>query len=146
MSVSHPFPLFDLRLRTARLELRLPTDDDLLQLLAVAREGIHDPADMPFNVPWTDLRGAAFDHSFLQYHWRVRSTFAPDDWSLGLMVLLDGEPVGSQGLEASGFAVRRSVDTGSWLGQRFQGRGIGTKMRAAVLHLAFAGLGAREAR
>ncbi len=35
--------------------------------------------------------------------------------------------------------------TGSWLGRRYQGRGIGTQMRAAVLHLAFGGLGAQQA-
>ena len=32
--MGHPWPLFDLRLRTPRLELRLPTDDDLLALAA----------------------------------------------------------------------------------------------------------------
>src|SRR5260221_13370270 len=35
--------------------------------------------------------------------------------------------------------------TGAWLGRRYQGRGIGTQMRAAVLHLAFGGLGAQQA-
>ena len=39
----------------------------------------------------------------------------------------------------------RSVATGSWLGLRHQGHGIGKEMRAAVLHFAFAGLGAIEA-
>ena len=43
------------------------------------------------------------------------------------------------------FAVRRQIHTGSWLGRRFQGRGIGTHTRAAVLELAFAGLGAHTA-
>jgi RimJ/RimL family protein N-acetyltransferase len=38
------------------------------------------------------------------------------------------------------------VDTGSWLGLAHQGRGYGTEMRAAVLHLAFEGLGAVDAR
>ncbi|MFJ9098041.1 GNAT family N-acetyltransferase [Streptomyces sp. NPDC102405] len=33
----------------------------------------------------------------------------------------------------------------SWLGARFQRQGIGTEMRAAVLHLAFVGLNALEA-
>ena len=36
----------------------------------------------------------------------------------------------------------KSVETGSWLGLRHQGQGIGKEMRAAVLHFAFAGLGA----
>jgi RimJ/RimL family protein N-acetyltransferase len=38
-----------------------------------------------------------------------------------------------------------TVGTFSWLGPGYRGRGLGTEMRAAVLHLAFAGLGAREA-
>jgi RimJ/RimL family protein N-acetyltransferase len=51
-----------------------------------------------------------------------------------------------QGLAAADFAVLREVRTGSWLGLTHQGKGIGTEMRAAVLHLAFAGLGALQAR
>ncbi|WP_225448092.1 GNAT family N-acetyltransferase [Streptacidiphilus sp. P02-A3a] len=56
-----------------------------------------------------------------------------------------GEPVGEQSMFARDFAVTRSVSTSSWLGLPFQGRGIGTELRAAVLHLAFAGLDAVEA-
>ena len=33
----------------------------------------------------------------------------------------------------------------SWLSTDVRGRGLGTEMRSALLHLAFAGLGAREA-
>ena len=40
------------------------------------------------------------------------------------------------------FAVHRTVHTGSWLGQAFQGRGLGKEMRSAVLGFAFDGLGA----
>jgi RimJ/RimL family protein N-acetyltransferase len=46
---------------------------------------------------------------------------------------------------ASDFAVKRQVGTGSWVGQAYQGHGIGKEMRAAILHLAFAGLGAQRA-
>jgi hypothetical protein len=34
-------PLWEIRLRTPRLELRLPTDDKLLELYRVAEAGIH---------------------------------------------------------------------------------------------------------
>lgn len=54
----------------------------------------------------------------------------------------DGEPMGLQDLGAEQFAVLREVHTGSWLGLPFQRRGYGKQMRAAVLHLAFAELGA----
>jgi RimJ/RimL family protein N-acetyltransferase len=46
---------------------------------------------------------------------------------------------------ATDFAVVREVGTGSWLGRQYQGQGIGTRMRAAVLALAFDGLGAQFA-
>ena len=53
--MAHPWPLFDLRLRTPRLELRVPADDDLLELAAIARAGLHDPDVHPFLVPWDEL-------------------------------------------------------------------------------------------
>jgi len=46
------------------------------------------------------------------------------------------------GISAENFAADRTVTTGSWLGATYQGRGIGTEMRVAVLELAFRGLGA----
>lgn len=60
-------------------------------------------------------------------------------------VEVGGEVVGTQAIGATGFAVRRTVGSGSWLGKAHQGRGLGREMRAAVLHLAFAGLGADRA-
>ena len=50
-----------------------------------------------------------------------------------------------QDLQAEHFRAVRSVETGSWLGREHQGRGLGREMREAILHLAFAGLGAEEA-
>ena len=58
----------------------------------------------------------------------------------------DGAIVGTQELLAEDFAGARSVSSGSWLTASAQGRGLGVEMRAAVLHLAFAGLGALEAQ
>jgi len=46
---------------------------------------------------------------------------------------------------ARSFSVRRTVVTASWMGRAYQGRGYGTEMRAAVLALAFEGLGAEVA-
>jgi RimJ/RimL family protein N-acetyltransferase len=140
--MGHPWPLFDLRLRTPRLELRLPTDDDLLALAAVARAGVHDLPGTPFLVPWDELPSPAFERQFLLHWWRVRGTWSRDDWTLGLAVLAEGRPIGVQDVTARDFAHRRTVLTGSWLGLEHQGRGYGTEMRAAVLWLAFEELGA----
>jgi RimJ/RimL family protein N-acetyltransferase len=144
--VSHPYwPLFDLRVRTPRLELRLPTEDEQIELVVVSDRGIHDPATMPFSQPWTDRPPPYRQRESLQYWWGARANWSPRDWRFPCAVFVDDQPVGVQELMATDFGPLRSVQTGSWLGLEYQGRGIGKEMRAAVLHLAFDELGAREA-
>lgn len=139
------WPLTGLRLRTPQLELRLPNETDLEALASLAVAGVHDDAVQPFAVAWTDVPPAERARSVLQYHWAQRGAWRPDKWSLDLAVLRDGVVVGTQGVSGADFARLREVSTGSWLGRRYHGLGIGTQMRAAVLHLAFAGLGASYA-
>jgi RimJ/RimL family protein N-acetyltransferase len=144
--VTHPlWPLFDLRLRTANVELRVPTDDDMAGLLTVAKEGVHPPDEMPFGYPWTDLSSPEFERGFVSFYWGRRATFSANEWTLPFAVVIDGEIVGVQDLNAKDFPVLRTVGTGSWLGQRFQGQGTGKLMRQAVLALAFDHLGAEVA-
>ncbi len=139
------WPLSGLRLRTPRLELRWPTLADLDALGSVAAEGVHDPAVQPFQVPWTDVPAEERARGTLQFHWSQWGSWAPADWSLNLVVDLGGAIVGTQGIGAKDFAIVREVGTGSWVGQKHHGQGIGTEMRAAVLYLAFEGLHARYA-
>src|SRR5262245_16853498 len=135
-------PLFDLRLRTPRLELRLPGEGELEQLREVALAGVHPPEFMPFTIAWTDEPELG---TFLEYHELRRRDWSPEAWHLELGVWLDGEPVGVQAVTATDFVTSRLVSTGSWLGERFQSRGVGTEMRTAILELAFRGLGADAA-
>jgi RimJ/RimL family protein N-acetyltransferase len=144
-SIEDAWPLFRLRIRSEQLVLRLPTDDDLPGMLALARVGIHPPDEMPFGLAWTDVKGAAFDRSFLQHHWGWRGRWRPEEWWLNLMVEWQGKPIGAQTISGEDFAVHRTVDSGSWLGLAYQGRGFGKEMRSAVLSFAFDGLGARVA-
>ena len=139
------WPLAGLRLRTPRLELRPASESDLTALADLAAAGVHDPAVQPFTFPWTDVAPTERGRSVLNYHWSQRAAWKPDLWSLDLAVVRDGTVVGTQGLSAQNFAILREVSTGSWLGREYHGQGIGTEMRAAVLHLAFAGLGAEYA-
>ncbi|MER6360296.1 GNAT family N-acetyltransferase [Kitasatospora sp. NPDC001527] len=145
MSLLTHWPLTGLRLTTPRLELRLPGPEELAALASLAAEGVHDPAVQPFTVAWTDVAPEPRARSVLQYHWRCWGEWQPENWELNLVVLQDGVVVGTQGIGARDFAVRREVHTGSWLGRTHHGRGLGTEMRAAVLDLAFAGLDARHA-
>jgi RimJ/RimL family protein N-acetyltransferase len=144
--MGHPFwPLFDVVVRTPRLELRYPDDAMLTELAAVAADGVHDPDRMPFLQPWTRASSPDLERNALKFWWSQRAAWTPERWNFTAAVVVDGRPIGFQDAGANAFAVTRSVGTGSWLGRRHQGRGIGTEMRAAVLHLVFAGLGAEVA-
>lgn len=144
MLVDH-FPLIGLRLTTPRLELRLPSPEEVAELADLAAEGIHDPGASPFIVRWTDAPPTEVARSVVHYYWRQLGAWTPRDWSLNLSVFRDGVVVGQQSLTARDLGITRQVRTGSWLGRRHQGQGVGTEMRAAVLDLAFTGLGADEA-
>lgn len=140
-------PLYDLRLRTPRLELRLGSHEELVELGRLAKQGVHPPEEMPFAIAWTDRIGKRdFLDSFVAFHENYLGAWSPRSWTLNLLVWEDdGELVGTQGMLAEGFGERRAVHTGSWVGRRFQRRGIGTEMRAAMLELAFRGLAAARA-
>lgn len=143
-SPSDLLPALGLRIRSGPLELRGITDELLVGICALAVEGIHDPEQMPFYVPWTDAPREELARNTAAYHWQARASFSPAAWSLHLAVLWEGELVGTQGFETQDYLVTRSGETGSWLGRRFQGRGIGTAMRQAICTFVFDHLDGEE--
>jgi RimJ/RimL family protein N-acetyltransferase len=139
------WPLFNLKITTPRLELRLPTDDEIAAVaLAVKASGIHGET-IPFVVDWANRPSPEFERGVARFHWAQRAAFTPEAWNLPLSAFMDGEPIGTQDIGATKFADHRSVATGSWLLKNHQGQGLGKEMRAAVLELAFVGLDAYEA-
>lgn len=136
-TVADLLPLLGLRITAGPLELRGITDDDLVQLCALAERGIHDPEQMPFSFPWTDAPRGELARNTAAYHWRARASFSVDAWGLHLGVWHEGELVGSQSYETENFLVTRTGETGSWLGREYQGRGIGTAMRQATCAFVF---------
>ncbi|MFJ5804109.1 GNAT family N-acetyltransferase [Streptomyces decoyicus] len=139
------WPLKALRVRSPRLELRLPSEEELAAVAEVAAEGVHAPGARPFLTPWTDLPPAERARHVVRSHWSRLGAWAPDDWALDLVVFFEGQPVGIQEMWAKNFSIRGEIASSSWLGLDHQGKGIGTEMRVAVLHLAFAELGAVSA-
>lgn len=134
-----PHPGGDVELRTGDVE-------GLVELAAVAARGVHDPGPSPFSAPWADCEPAERARRTLRWHLLGWAGWSPQDWRLDFVVRRGGAVVGTQSLEARDFPVLGEVVTGSWLGREHQGRGTGALMRAAVLHLAFDGLGAVCAR
>ena len=145
MAIQELWPLFGLRVETPRLLLRYPSDADLAALACAAAAGIHDPSQMPFEIPWTDAPADRIPLNALQFWWGLRASWKAGAWTLTMAVAERERLLGVQDLHARDFAVSRQVATGSWLTRSAQGRGVGKEMRAAILHLAFAGLGAERA-
>lgn len=144
--MAHPiWPLFGIEVRTPRVVLRYADDVLATELALLAARGIHDPAHMPFSVPWTDAAPRDLERGSLQYYWDRRAATSPQAFDLLLAIIADGTVIGGTSIHAIEFAVLRQVSTGSWLGLPHQGKGYGRELREATLHLAFAGLGAVRA-
>ena len=141
------YPLFDVRVTTPTLELRGATDELLDELAEAVRAGRTHADPPPYDDPMSfyeedpDLRVA----KWLRGIWRGRGHVEPDGWRLYFVVMVGGRPVGEQSLTGAAFSTLGTVTTFSWLSSDLRGRGLGQEMREAVLHLAFDGLGAKEA-
>jgi RimJ/RimL family protein N-acetyltransferase len=148
MDFATAWPAFGLRLRHRDLELRPATDHDALLIASWIPDLL--PAEQQHFMPYlfqsikADTREEMAQLE-LQWIWRQRAAMSPDDWGLPLTVVVDGEPVGVQGLQATGFRVRRTIGSGSFLVSDRRGTGIGTRARVMMLSLAFDHLGALAA-
>ena len=142
--MSH-WPLYELRLTTDRLVLRLPDSALLEEMVELVGQGIHPEGEMPFGVPWTDRPSPQREREAVQHVLRSIADWTPTSWVYMAVATRDGRVVGTQDLKGVDFGACRRVSTGSWLGRAYQGRGLGQEMRAAVLELAFNHLGALEA-
>lgn len=68
------WPLFDLVVRSPRLELRLPRDDDLAAFVTLVDGGIHDRDTMPFFIPWTDVEPVQRGRQTAKWLWGHRAS------------------------------------------------------------------------
>jgi len=145
--MTHPiWPLFDLGVITPRLSLRYVDDSLATELATLAAAGVHDPSETPFLFSWTDIEPPEQQRNTMRHHWELKSQTTSAQWSLAFAVMVDGKAIGTTNVTAKDFPLLRTVSTGSWLGQAFQGRGFGTELRRATLTLAFSGLGAETAK
>lgn len=136
------WPLAELEVITPVLRLCHVTDELADELARLAAQGIHDPATMPFSVPWTDAVSPELERNTVQYFRQTRAEVSTEHWDVPMAVIVGDDAVGVGTVTADGFPARRTVSTGSWLGRRYQGRGLGREMRTAALQLIFAGFDA----
>ena len=144
--MSRPWPLFDLAITTPRLRLEYATDAHLEELASFRAGQIIAAGEEPFDMPASFyMDPPASQWKAMIGEWGARSRTSAEWWHLSFAVIVDGELVGQQNVTGENFVVLRTVNSMSFLKRSRQGQGIGKEMRAAVLHLAFDGLGAVRA-
>ena len=141
------YPPLNLRVRTPRVTLAAATDELLERLVPVVRAGVVvEGQPLPFDDPMSLYeQSPGREWSWMRRIWSGRSRVSAEFWRLYFVVCADDEPVGMQDLVGRDFAAVGTVTTFSWLAPGVRGRGLGKEARAAILHLAFDGFGAREA-
>ncbi len=142
----HAYPLLNVKVTTPKLTLIGASDGLLERLVPVVRDGVVGPGQMPFDDPMSLYEDSPQrEWKWLRAIWAGRARVAPQWWRFYFVVMVDNNPVGMQDLIGVNFAALGTVSTFSWLQPSLRRRGVGTEMRSAILHLAFAGLDAREA-
>jgi RimJ/RimL family protein N-acetyltransferase len=141
-----PYPPLLVEVVTPVLRLRGATDELLERLVPIVRDGVVRADEAPFDDPMS-----LYDDSprrewrWMRAIWAARARVEPDWWRLCFVVEVDEQLVGMQDLIGEAFPSFGAVSTFSWLAPSARRRGLGQEMRAAILHLAFDGFGAREA-
>ncbi len=71
------WPLFGLRVRTPRIELVYPGDEQVAEVADLAALGIHPPGYRPFLRPWTEVPPPHQQRGTFQHLWAMRGAWAP---------------------------------------------------------------------
>lgn len=122
-------------------------DDEILgQLAVLAGEGIFPRPYPSYAFPWAQGDAETVRKNVIEYQRGVRTTCGPEKWRLEQAVIVDKQPVGVVGIGAEDWQDRKVGVSGSWLGRRYQGRGIGSTAAVALLRVFFERLGGEEAR
>ena len=136
------WPLAGLRVRSGDLELRYLDDAHLRR----ARTARGRRASTPRRRCRSPSRGRAAPRprwraASSTYQWGRRASASPREAGRSSSPsCAAGEVLGTQSLiGAATSRSRATAETGSWLGLRHQGQGIGTRMRLMILHLFFEG-------
>ncbi len=138
-------PLINLKIKTPRLELRLPNALEVDELARLASKGIQDEGREYYNADWLHVPYPANKDLFSKWIENDRENWQTDNWSLGLAAFLEGKPIGMQHIFSRNFSKTQGFGTGVWLGMDYRGNGFGTEMGQAILYLGFEKLGAEEA-
>lgn len=144
MELARIWPPFGLEITAAdgsqEITLRAMRDEDIAMLADATPAAIFGPAIPEHAFGW--LFDA--DNNPARFRWSNRAQMTPAHWSLDLVVVHQGEVIGSVDLRANDFAGNKAVETGSWIYYNLQGQGLGTLVRHAIAELGFNHFGAKR--
>ncbi|MGV9316926.1 GNAT family N-acetyltransferase [Streptomyces sp. NPDC003691] len=135
------WPLIALKLTTADLVLRLPSDDEFDSLAQVAADGVVPDAPCTSRSPGRPHRRPSGPGASCRTTGGRGATGPARIGAFSWPSSTAARPSASRTFPRD-FVTTGEARTGFRLGRRFQGQGYGTQMRAAALALAFDGLGA----
>lgn len=135
------WPPYGLVVRAGELTMTALRESDVPEVVALVEAGIHDPDAMPFSFPWTRAPAEEIPGNYMRFFGRTLAGTGDGNAALELVVRRGGEIVGLQALNGQDVRTTRRLESGSWLGRRFQGQGIGLAMRQAICAVAFDHLG-----
>lgn len=144
-SLAEIWPLYHLKISTPRLVLHLPDPEETIGLARVAARGIRVDGEPRYQAEWLYGSPTTIERGLFQALARDMANWQASDWSLGLGIFLDEQPIGVQHIFSRQFAQTRGFGSGIWLGIAYQGQGFGTECGRAVLTFGFDGLDAEEA-
>ena len=102
------FPVWGIRLVTPRLHLEPLRESRFDEACALIERGIHDPARMPFEVPFTDLPSPRREAEAISFWLGCWAGVSPEGWRLPFAVLREGSMIGVQDIAASAWQERHS--------------------------------------
>lgn len=140
------YPPLALNITSPSMTLRMLRDADLPEFAALLRRPIFDDPHADHVFPWYRKDPDMREREALQYQWSLRAGVRPEKWEMSFGVFVGGELVGMQDIRAEDLAVRRTVESGSWLTADAHGRGLGSHMRRMAVVFAFDYLGAARAQ
>ena len=119
------WPLFDLVVRTPRLTVRYLDDALAVELATLAARASTTRTRCRSPIRGRTCRRPSSSATRSASTGGRRAETAPESWNLLFAVFEGDDVVGSTSLGANRFPVVRTFETGSWLGRRYQGRGLG---------------------
>lgn len=139
------FPPLGLVITSGDLTMRLLRDDDMPEYAALVSRPVFEDEAADHVFPWYQAPPQERAREGVRFQWHLRAGVTPERWNLSFGVFHRGELIGMQDVNATEFARRRTVGSGSWLTADAHGRGHGSRMRRMMLAFAFDHLGAQRA-